>query len=167
MRRHTLTTMVLFLIAVACPCLGQTATANKPATAKSPAKTEGKPMAKSSVQATLIAKEKSLWEGFKKKDAKPFEKNLSADSLQIDVTGLTTKADVIKGLPDCDVKDYKLDNFKSMKIDSNVTVLTYKATVHATCGGQAVPENILASSVWVNRGGKWMASFHQETPLMK
>ena len=166
MKRLSLSLSIVFSIALAMPCLGQTTNANKAAT-KSTAKAEGKPMAKSSAKATLIAKEKSLWEAFKKKDARPFEKNLSADSLQIDVTGLTTKTDVLKGLAGCDVKDYALDNFKAMKIDSNVTVLTYKATVHATCGGQAAPENVLASSVWVNRGGKWVASFHQETPQMK
>jgi hypothetical protein len=87
--------------------------------------------------------------------------------LQIDVTGLTTKADVVKGLADCDVKDYALDSFKMMKLDSNVMLVTYKATVHATCGGQAAPENIMAASIWVNRAGKWVAPFHQETPQMK
>jgi hypothetical protein len=162
MKRLSLSLSILFLTALACPCLGQTTNANKSAT-----KPEAKAMSKTAVQAALVAKEKSLWEAFKKKDAKPFERNLSADSLQIDVTGLTTKADVLKGLADCDVKDYSLDNFKTMSVDSNVTVVTYKATVHATCGGQAAPENILASSVWVNRGGKWSARFHQETPVMK
>ena len=162
MKRLSLTLSILFLTALACPCLGQTTNANKNA-----AKPEVKPMSKAAVQASLVAKEKSLWEGFKKKDAKPFERNLSADALQIDVTGLTTKADVVKSLADCEVKDYALDNFKMMKVDANVMVITYKATLHATCGGQAAPENILASSVWVNRGGKWVASFHQETPVMK
>jgi hypothetical protein len=165
MKKLSLSLSIVFVIALAMTCLGQTTNANK-AAPKSSAKAEGKSMAKSS-KATLIAKEKSLWEAFKKKDAKPFERNLSADCLQIDVTGLTTKTDVLKGVADCDVKDYTLDNFKAMKIDSNVTLLTYKATVHATCGGQAAPENVLASSVWVNRGGKWTASFHQETPQMK
>jgi hypothetical protein len=100
MKRLSLTLSILFLTAFACPCLAQTTDANKNAT-----KTEAKPMSKAAVQAALVAKEKSLWEAFKKKDAKPFERNLSADSLQIDVSGLATKADAVKGLADCDVKD--------------------------------------------------------------
>lgn len=162
MKRLLLALSILFLTALACPCLAQTANTNKNA-----AKPEAKPMSRAAIQSSLIAKEKSLWEGFKKKDPKPFERTLAADALQIDVTGLTTKADIVKSLADCEVKDYSLDNFKMMKVDSNVMVLTYKATVHATCGGQAAPENIMAASVWVNRGGKWVASFHQETPQMK
>jgi len=162
MKRLSLTLSILFLAALACPCFAQTTNANKNA-----AKPDAKPMSRAAVQSSLIAKEKSLWEAFKKKDPKPFERNLTADALQIDGTGLTTKADVVKSIPDCDVKDYSLSNFKTVKVDSNVMVLTYKATVHATCGGQAAPENIMAASVWVNRGGKWVASFHQETPQMK
>jgi hypothetical protein len=162
MKRLLLALSILFLTALASPCLGQTTNTNKNA-----AKPEAKPMSRAAVQSSLIAKEKSLWEAFKKKDPKPFERYLTADALQIDVTGLTTKADVVKSLSGCDVKDYSLDDFKLVKVDSNTMVLTYKATVHATCGGQAAPENVMAASVWVNRGGRWVASFHQETPQMK
>jgi len=33
-----------------------------------------------------------------------------------------------------------------------------------TCAGQAIP-TVWASSLWVNRKGKWTAFLHQETPV--
>jgi hypothetical protein len=44
--------------------------------------------------------------------------------------------------------------------------LTYKGVADGTCGGTAIPP-VWASSIWVNRGGKWSAASHQETPIAK
>jgi hypothetical protein len=46
----------------------------------------------------------------------------------------------------------------------DMALLTYKAEQHVTCGGTAAPVNIVATSMWIRRGGKWYAAFHQETP---
>jgi hypothetical protein len=48
-------------------------------------------------------------------------------------------------------------------LNSSTAVLTYKGAADGTCGGMAIPAN-WSTSIWVNRGGKWMAAFHQETP---
>lgn len=43
--------------------------------------------------------------------------------------------------------------------------MTYKAKQDTTCGGNKVPAEVVASSVYVNKGGKWLAASHQESPV--
>jgi len=123
-------------------------------------------MTKAQSQRAIIATEKKLWEGWKKKDFKPFKANLSADSILIGDTGVADKATAIKGLEDtpCEVKSYELSDIKVMFLNSSAAVITYKAAQDATCGGTQIPAAVWASSAYVMRGGKWLAASHQETP---
>ena len=124
-------------------------------------------MSKKALERKLVASEKSLWEAFKNKKPDVFNKTLTADGFQIDASGMTAKADIAKGMSECDIKDYSLSDFKLTSIGASAALLTYKGTQHGTCGGQAVPETVYASTVWVDRGGKWMAQFHQESSAAK
>ena len=91
---------------------------------------------------------------------------LAADGIMVGEQGVGTKGDVTKMMASmpCEIKSYSLSDWKLAMIDSNAAMITYKGTIDGTCAGQAVPA-VWASSVWVNRGGKWMAFSHQETPI--
>jgi hypothetical protein len=52
-------------------------------------------------------------------------------------------------------------------LNQDVAILTFSATQDATCGGAAEPSPVWASTVFVKRGGKWLAAFHQETPAQR
>ena len=121
-------------------------------------------MSKAQIQRTLVATEKKLWEAWKNKDPKPFKATLAADSVMLGENGVSDKATAIKEITgmDCTVKSYTLSDFKLTMLSSTVALLTYKGTVDATCGGNAVP-SVWSSSIYVNRGGKWYAMTHQET----
>ena len=123
-------------------------------------------MSKAQSQRIIIATERKLWEAWKKKDFKPFQTYLAADSLMVGDTGVANKATSIKemsGTP-CDVKSYELTDIKVTFFDSDAAFLTYKSAQDATCGGQAVPPSVWNSSAYVRRGGKWYVASHQETP---
>jgi hypothetical protein len=51
-------------------------------------------------------------------------------------------------------------------VDDNTAVHYYRWTGKGTYMGQPVPSPVYASSVWTNRGGKWIAVYHQETAAM-
>ncbi len=68
-------------------------------------------------------------------------------------------------IPDLTVQDYSLDKFKVIRLNQTVGVVTYEATQHWTMNGQAVPGHVRATSVWINRGGKWLVVFHQESTI--
>ena len=149
------------IIALASISLGQEAT--KPAPSPSP---KPKPaMSKAQIQRSLIATEKKFWEAWKNKDTKVFKAGLAADSVMIGQNGVEGKTAIIKEIADmsCDVKSYELSDFKLTWINSGSALLTYKGKAEGKCAGTAIP-TVWASSVYVNRGGKWYAVSHQETP---
>jgi hypothetical protein len=120
-------------------------------------------MTKAQLLKKLSAAETKLWEGWKNKDVKPFKAALAADFVMVEYAGVSGKNDVVKeitSLP-CEVKSFKLSDWKLTMINSGAAFLTYKGTADGTCGGMAIPPT-WASSVWVNRGGKWLAFSHQE-----
>jgi len=149
------------LLALAAVSLGQTP---KPAASPSPSPQPKPAMSKAQIQKSLIATEKKLWTAWKNKDPKPFKATLSADSVLVGESGVADKATAIKAITsmDCDVKSYALSDFKVAMASSTVALLSYKGTAEGTCSGTAIPP-VWASSVYVNRGGKWYAFSHQES----
>ncbi len=162
MKRH-LPLAALLVMAFASLCFAQPQASASPSPSPKP-----KPkMSKAQLLKKLSATETKLWEAWKNKDAKPFQANLAADSVMIGSGGVQGKTAAIKEITSmgCDVKSFKLSDWKLTMIDSDAAVITYKGIADGTCGGQALPP-VWASSVWVKRGGRWQAFSHQETPVM-
>ena len=123
-------------------------------------------MSKAQSQKLIVSTEKKLWEAWKTKNLKVFKATLSADSVMIGDQGVAGKTQALKDLEglQCEVKSYELSDIKVLFLNSSAALLTYKATQDGTCGGQTLPAAIWASSAYVQRGGKWFAASHQETP---
>ncbi len=157
MKRH-LPLAALLLLAFASISFAQTPAA-------SPSPTPKPAMSKAQIRGRIIATEKKLWEAWKNKDVKPFKANLTADSVMIGENGVSGKDDAVKELANmpCDVKSYELTDFKVTFLNSGTALLTYKGKAEGTCAGTAIP-TVWSSSVYVNRGGRWMAAAHQESP---
>ena len=161
MKRHLpLAALALFVFASVCLAQPQATASPSPAAKPKPAMTKAQMLKK------LSAMETKLWEAWKNKDSKPFQATLASDSIMVGDSGTATKAATVKEIASmpCDVKSYSLSDWKLTMINSGAALLTYKGTQDATCGGTTAPPAIWASSVWVNRGGKWQAFSHQETP---
>src|SRR5260221_2520472 len=150
----------LLLLALASISIAQTTPAAAPSPAPKPA------MSKAQIRGRIIATEKKLWEAWKNKDAKPFKANLAADSVMIGERGVAGKADIVKEIASmpCEVKSFELSDFKTTFLNSGTVLLTYKGVADGACAGTALPA-VWASSVYVNRGGRWLAASHQETPV--
>ena len=161
MKRHLpLAALALFVFASVCLAQPQATASPSPAPKPKPAMTKAQMLKK------LSAMETKFWEAWKNKDSKPFQATLASDSIMVGDSGTANKAAAIKDLTEmaCDVRSYSLSDWKLTMINSGAALLTYKGTQDATCGGTAVPGNVWASSIWVNRGGRWQALSHQETP---
>ena len=119
----------------------------------------------SKVEAQLIALEKQSWEEWKNKNGGFFQTLLTDEAVNIGIGGLSNKSQIVKSTSsDCEVKSFSVDNFKVVMLDKNVALLTYAATQDGVCGGRTIPAKVIASSVYVKRGGKWLNAFYQETP---
>jgi hypothetical protein len=84
----------------------------------------------------------------------------------INETGVRGKNEIATGIANapCEVKSYALSDFKITFFNAGTALLTYKAVVDGTCAGTAIPK-VWSSSLYVNRGGRWLAASHQETTI--
>ena len=152
----------LLILALASISFAQTT----PQATASPSPSPKPGMTRAQIRSHVIATEKKLWEAWKNKDPKPFKATLSSDSVLIGDSGITGKNDMVKEMATmpCEVSSYELSDFKVTFLSAGTVLLTYKGSASGTCGGTAIP-TVWASSVYVNRGGKWWAVSHQETPV--
>jgi hypothetical protein len=164
----------LLLVASACTTQGP-ANSTQPAntTANTNASnTQAQKPTESISEADLIAKEKQVWDAIKKKDWESFGGYLADDHVYVGSNGVQDKKASIDGLSgalkDVTVGDSSLTDFKVVSLDKDAAIVTYMATMKATMDGKDLPPTPQRnSSVWVNRGGKWQAIFHQDTDVAK
>ncbi len=116
--------------------------------------------------AKLIEMEKAAWEGWKNADVKPFQE-MMADGVVVILGDGTTmdKAQTLESIGGggCKVAGFELSDFSSRAAGDKTTILTYRAWQDAVCEGQKVPENLVVSSVWVEKDGRWWNAHYQET----
>ena len=117
-----------------------------------------------SVEAQIVALEKSAFEAWKKKDKKFFEEHMSENGQYLDLNGVGGKAQYVKAIidNDCTVSRYSLDNTKVTLLSKDVALLTYRYAHDVVCGGNPEASPLWATTVYVKRGGKWLIAFHQE-----
>jgi hypothetical protein len=112
--------------------------------------------------ADLIAKEREIYDNLKKKDSAAFGAMLGEDFIYVTSDGIYDKAGTIKDAGTVDFNDVSLTDFKVLHIDTDAAVITYTSDIKSTSGGKSMAQKAHESSVWVNRGGKWVALFHQD-----
>jgi len=119
------------------------------------------------VEAQVIALEKQSWEAIKTKDVKFLDALLTDDAIAVSGDGVANKAQWLKSTfaDGCALKSYSTQDFKVVMFDKNTAMVTYKATQDSACNGKQDPANIWLSSLYVKRGGKWLNSFFQITPI--
>jgi len=112
----------------------------------------------------LIAKVRDeFWGAFSKKDIATLRSVLADDYYEPTGTGVVTKADVLGAAPKINMRDFALDKFKVIHLSKNAAIVSYEVQQHWTMDGQEGPAHVRASTAWVNRSGKWLIVFHQET----
>ena len=148
----------LCVLAFATFCFAQPEATASPSPAPKPRMTKAQLMKK------LSANENALWNAWKNKDVKPFNSMLAANSVMIGGQGVAGKKDVtgaMAAMP-CEIKSFTLSDWKLTMVDADAAMLTYKGVADGTCAGKPIP-TVWASSLWVNRRGRWQAFSHQET----
>lgn len=118
------------------------------------------------VENSLKAKEQAGWQAFKDKDPKAFQDMIPDDVVNIaDGTMDRGKPAILKEISSgtCTVNSFSLSDFAFQWIDKDAVMMTYTATQDVSCSGKKQPGKVIASSLWVKKGGKWISPFHQET----
>ncbi|MFL6286722.1 MAG: DUF4440 domain-containing protein [Pyrinomonadaceae bacterium] len=108
-----------------------------------------------------IDKEKKVWEEFKAKDYAAFSTDLADEFIEVEPTGVYTKAASIDALKQMDASKYTLSDWKETKIDADASIVTYR--VKSSDG----KEEEYHTTIWAKRGERWWAFLHQGTPVAK
>lgn len=124
------------------------------------------PAAMAMTEAGAIANEKAIWDSIKAKDYAAFGNMLAEDQLELTGESVNDKAQTMTMVKDFEPTELNYSDWKFMSIDKDVYLVTYTVDMKGKFKGKEFPaESGRASSAWVNRGGKWLAIYHQETPI--
>ncbi|HSS19814.1 MAG TPA: DUF4440 domain-containing protein [Pyrinomonadaceae bacterium] len=116
--------------------------------------------------ADVTAKEKAAWEAIQSKNYDGFAAMLDSDAIEITPTDVNEKAATLAGVKEFEPTDIAFSDWKVVHLDNDAVVVTYTTKVSGKF--QGVPfkdQSARASSAWVNRDGKWVSVYHQETPI--
>jgi hypothetical protein len=151
--------LVSFLL-VASACANQPST--NTATATNANTSMSKPAAPS--EADMIAKEKAAWDTLKHKDTAAFGNMLASDYVEVTDEGIFDKAGIVADVKDFNLTEATFSDWKMVPIDNDAVILTYNTTLKAKYKEQDVPPGPYHSAAaWVNRDGKWLAFYYQQT----
>jgi ketosteroid isomerase-like protein len=112
----------------------------------------------------LMTLEKNAYEAWKSKDAKFWATFLSDKFAGWGSSGKLDKASATKEYTgaDCEIKSYALSDEQLSSLGKDAALITYKATVDGTWGGQQFPTNSRAAAIYVRDDGKWKLAFHAQ-----
>jgi hypothetical protein len=117
-------------------------------------------------EADMFAKEQAAWDTLKKKDLDAFGNMLASDYIEVTDDGVFDKAGIVADVKDLNLTDVTFSDWKMIPIDNDAVILTYQTTLKATFKGQDVPPGPYRSAAaWVNRDGKWLAFYYQQTMI--
>ncbi|HMF56162.1 MAG TPA: nuclear transport factor 2 family protein [Pyrinomonadaceae bacterium] len=105
------------------------------------------------------ALENQVWDAIKRRDYTAFSAFLADDFIEVEPDGVYDKAASVKALMSVDLSKFTLSDFQVTRIDDDASLITY--VVHPPSPSTDTERH---STIWVKRGGKWLAVFHQGTP---
>jgi len=124
---------------------------------------------RTAVQKQIVASEKAVIDAVLKNDPKTFHSYLLPDGFAMASQGVLAVADfdpVMKQQAvDCKITKFELPESRFYWINDTTVVHMFKQTFEGTCKGEPATAN-WSSTVWTNKGGKWLAAFHQESEIV-
>lgn len=120
------------------------------------------------LQSELMTKEEMLFTAWGKKDAETYKKHLTEDAVQIGSSGSYSGLESIlkaMGKQSCDMRNFGAKDAVMRKLSQDVVVLNYTLNQEVTCDGKKLPTRMSATSIYVQKGGRWMSTLYHESPI--
>ncbi len=109
-----------------------------------------------------MADEKLVWDALKSRNYDAFAAYLAPEAMEIEADGVYDKAGSVKGVSMFDASKAELSDWKTVKFDNDASLVTYLVKLPGMD-----PDQERHTTIWTNGNGKWLAVFHQGTPLVK
>jgi hypothetical protein len=116
----------------------------------------------------VINNERQAWDTIKRKDSAAFAAMLADEFIDVTPSGIANKAQTVDLIKTFDLTEVTLSDFKTVKLGKSAAAVTYTVRLKGSIGGRPIPENesaARASTAKVWRGGKWLAVYHQGSPV--
>ena len=111
----------------------------------------------------IEANERAINTAIQKNDLAAFRALVADDGFALNGGGLMPVSEFVKVFNEFKLASFTIDQVKVMFVNDNAAIITYRFAGKGTFMGQPLPGPTLSSTVYANRGGKWMAIFNQET----
>jgi ketosteroid isomerase-like protein len=111
----------------------------------------------------LEANERAINVAIQKGDVAAFKALVADDAVAVDGNGVMAVSEFVKEFAQIKLASFTIEQVKVTFATDNAAVITYRFTAKGSMMGQPMPSPVLASTTYANRGGKWVAVFHQET----
>jgi hypothetical protein len=132
--------------------------------AAGPENASGENAAQQSVKTIVLENERKIWEAFKARDANAVRALLADDVQVVTVNGRFDKAAFLRIIPQLpEITSYTISNATVTSPSKDVAILTYDSRF-VTKEPRLTTHSSFQTTIWVNRGGNWIAVFNQETP---
>jgi hypothetical protein len=115
------------------------------------------------LQTKILAKERQGLDSLKTGNLAEFAALTADDAVFVDAHGPADKAQVVKNTSEFRLDDYTIEDVKSVPLSSKSGLISYKLTESGTSHGKQFKAKVYVSSIWVERKGKWICLFSQET----
>lgn len=121
---------------------------------------------RTAAQNQIVGNEKAIIDAILENDPQTFHSYVLPDSYALGGEGVIKAADFDKMMnemkADCKLTKWGLGESMFYWVNDSTVVHIFRATTDGTCQGQPIPAS-WSSTVWTNKGGKWLAAFHQES----
>ena len=117
----------------------------------------------SALKLQVVSKEREGLEDLKRGEVQRFGDLTADDAVFVDAQGPATKAQVLQNVAGFRLTDYVMSDVRFVRIAPNTGLISYAVTEKGISHGKDFAAHVYVSSIWTERGNKWMCLFSQET----
>jgi hypothetical protein len=111
----------------------------------------------------MVAQERAGMDALKSGDVAGFGSSVGEEAVFVDDHGPATKAEVMRNVGGFRLIDYSMEDVRLVRVSDTAGMIVYKLTEHGTSHGHEFSATVYISTLYVERGGKWVSLFSQET----
>lgn len=116
----------------------------------------------------VTSNERQAWEIIKRKEFAALADALADEFIDVTPFGIRNRAQTVEYVRTFDLTEANLSDFRVVRLGKSAAVVTYTLRLAGAIGGRPIPvgeSSVRASTAKLWRGGKWLAVYHQVTPV--
>jgi hypothetical protein len=113
----------------------------------------------------IVSRERLAWEATRNKDKAGLASLLAEDFTEITDDGVFDKTQILANLDHLTVPSYSPRNVRVKKLAPDAVMLIFQVSVDGNYAGHNFRANSNATSLWMQRAGKWLNVHFQESPM--